>query len=229
MLEAAGEEDQPPVRGPVGQRLGGRVVGDPQGHAAGDRHRVEVAVAVVVAHEGERPAVGAEARVLLLARRAGQRRRHAALRGDQPEVVGVEEGDVAGADVGVAQHPGVGLDLGGGGRSGGRGQNCEGEEGRGGSYGHGVSSCGTDGWRGRTGRGPAIVRDSGPGGSRRARRHPRRGERELCRPGDVSQRSMRIPQATTRSTHGAVVTWVVDRPGNFGRRAALVRRTADGG
>ena len=90
------------------------MVGDAGGDPAAGRDRVQVPVAVVIADEGDRRAVGAEPRELLLAGRAGQRRGQAAVAGHEPEIVGVDEDDVRLAHVRIPEHAGVGLDVGGG-------------------------------------------------------------------------------------------------------------------
>jgi len=90
---------------------------DAQRHAAAGRDHVEIAVAVVVAHERQRLAVGAEPRKRLRPRRAGERHGDAAGPRNEPDVVGINERDVGGADVGEAQHARVGSDVGGGERN----------------------------------------------------------------------------------------------------------------
>ena len=109
VVHASREVDQPIVGRPAGEDLGHGVVRHPERHAPGRGHGVEIAVAGVVAHERDGRAVRAELGIALLARRAGQRRRDAALARHQPQVVGIEEHDVRGTDVGVAEHARVRL------------------------------------------------------------------------------------------------------------------------
>ncbi len=120
--ESVVEEEELPVGRPIGEDFTDGMVGDARRHAARDGERVEVAVAVVVADEGDRLAVRAEARERFGSRRTRERRRHPALARHEPEIVGVDEDDLRRADVGEAQHSAVRLDLGG------RGGGCDGEE-----------------------------------------------------------------------------------------------------
>ena len=93
---------------PISKRFARRVVRDASRHAAGCGNGVDVTIAFVVADERNRLAIGAEACERLLARRARQRQRSAAGFGHDPQVVGVAEDDVRGADIGVANHRAVG-------------------------------------------------------------------------------------------------------------------------
>ncbi|MBP1621542.1 MAG: hypothetical protein H6Q02_2309 [Acidobacteria bacterium] len=108
-----GEQDRLAVRVPLEHPVGRRVMGQPGRQTAGRRHDVEIGVAVVVPREREQSAVGGEARERLLACRCRQALRRAALLRHQPDVAGVDEGDLARRDVGVAQQPGVDLRRGG--------------------------------------------------------------------------------------------------------------------
>ena len=97
-------EEQVAIGGPVGEHLGGGVVGHPQGHAAIDADHMDVAVAVVVADEGDPRAAGREAGHEFGAGRARERPRFAALDRHRPEIVREDEDDPVVGDVRVAEH-----------------------------------------------------------------------------------------------------------------------------
>jgi hypothetical protein len=109
----AGEE-QFAVGGPVAEEFGIRMVGHAGRDASLDRNGIEVRVAVVVAGKGDGRAVRAEFRKHHPAGRIGQRDRHTALAGDEPEFVCVDEGDLPRADGRIAKHTRVRLDACGG-------------------------------------------------------------------------------------------------------------------
>jgi hypothetical protein len=162
--EAAVEEEELAVRRPVAEDLARRVVRDAVRHAARHGERVDVAVAVVIADEGDRLPVRAEAREALHPRGARERGRDAAFARDEPEIVGVDEDDLRRADVREPQHPAVGLDLGriGGGRiaagdfCGREGAEGEDDEGDGRAHGDAFGSRGMPEGAGRTRNGRTV-------------------------------------------------------------------------
>src|SRR5205814_868414 len=78
------------------------------GLAAFGRDHVDVGVAGVLAAEGDPLAVGGEVRVAGLTLEAGDAAGGAARALDDPDVVGVGEGDVGGADGRAAEETGAG-------------------------------------------------------------------------------------------------------------------------
>lgn len=104
---AGGVEQGGAVGVPVDQAIALRVVGDAGGHATRHRYHVDVLVAVVVAGEGDVLAVGGEARKRLFPRRGREPPGGAAGPGDDPDVAGIDKGDVGRRDVGLTQHAGV--------------------------------------------------------------------------------------------------------------------------
>src|SRR5690606_32632479 len=105
----ARDEERATVRVPVDEPVRRGVVGDPARRAAGCRDHVDVDVAVVVAAERDFAAVRREAREGLLTCGRGQAVRHAALLRHDPDVAAVDESDVRGGNVGVAQQAGIHL------------------------------------------------------------------------------------------------------------------------
>ncbi len=125
-LHARGDEQGPAVREPAHHAVGHGVVGHAGGHTAGDGQDVDVLVAIVVAGEGDLPAVRGEAGEGLLPLGRREPVRQAPLLGDHPDVAGVGEGDPGGGHGGVAHQAGVdapagGLGLGGQGEEAGEG------------------------------------------------------------------------------------------------------------
>ena len=110
---AGGEDHAGAVGGPAAHLVRQRVPGQAHGLAAGRGHHVDVGVAVVLARERHQAAVGREMGIGLGAGEGGQAPGVAAVAVDDPDVVGVHEGDLRGAHVGHAQQQGF---LVGGGR-----------------------------------------------------------------------------------------------------------------
>ena len=110
-LHRARVEHRPAVGIPVQHPVAVWVVRKPNRIATEGRHHVDIGVPVVVAAERDPTSVGGEAWEGLLAlRRAQLLGRPARLR-DDPDVSRVDEGDVRGGYVRVAEHPGVHLRL----------------------------------------------------------------------------------------------------------------------
>ena len=91
---------------PVDDLVVARMEGQPAGLAADGGHDVDVAVAVVLAGEGEPLAVGRELGVLLDAVAGCQPTRDAAVVVHEPEVALVGEYDLVGGDVGQTEQMG---------------------------------------------------------------------------------------------------------------------------
>ena len=81
------------------------MVRDAERHPAFRRERVEVAIAFVVAAEGDLGAVYAEARVAFGAWRASEGESSSAFPWNEPKIVCVDEHDARVADIWVAEHP----------------------------------------------------------------------------------------------------------------------------
>ncbi len=103
------EQDARAIRVPVEHAVGHRMPGQARRLAALHRHRVDVGVAVVVGGVGERLAVRREARERLLAAGRAEAHGDAALLRRQPDVAGVDEGDLRRRHVGLPQHARVDL------------------------------------------------------------------------------------------------------------------------
>ncbi len=101
------EHHAPAVVRPAADEVGARVPGQPPRLATGDRHGVDVDVAVVLTREGHRHAVGREVGLGLGALKRRQPPRHAAVTPGDPDIVGVDEGDTFSADRGAAEQPGL--------------------------------------------------------------------------------------------------------------------------
>ncbi len=100
-----GEEDALAVRRPALHLIGDRMPGETGRFAAFSGDHIDVDVAAVFATEGDAAAVGRELRVGGLSLEARQPARGTARAFDHPDVVGVGEGHMRGADGGRAQHP----------------------------------------------------------------------------------------------------------------------------
>ena len=110
-LHRARVEHRPAVRIPVQHPVAVGVVREPHRIATEGRHHVDVGVPVVVAAERDPTSVGGEAWEGLLALRRAQLLGCPARLRHDPDVARVDEGDVRGRDVRVAEHPGVHLRL----------------------------------------------------------------------------------------------------------------------
>jgi len=140
LARSGGSEQQlPSVRVPFQHAVQAAVVGQPPGQPAGDRHDVNIRVAVVVAAEGDLAAVGGESREGFLTPGGTQPLGLAAGLGHDPNVPRVNENDVGGGHVRVAEHArvrrGVNRLLGPGARPGAeqRARKCDGKKS---SFGH---------------------------------------------------------------------------------------------
>ena len=88
-LAIGAEQDLLSVGGPAHHAISLGMEGDALGHAAAGRDREHVGVAVVVARERQRGAVGGKRRTALAAGAHGKPRRHAAVAADGPQIAGV--------------------------------------------------------------------------------------------------------------------------------------------
>jgi len=106
-----GEDELLAVGGPVAEDLTTGVVCHARSDAAGDGNRVQVAVSVVVADEGDGLISGEKRGKASWPGAVVRREAMPPARGASPDIAGVHEGDSGLADVGVAEHADVGLDL----------------------------------------------------------------------------------------------------------------------
>ncbi len=104
----APDDDRAAVGHPADYLVGHRVPGQAARLAAGDRHDVDVAVAVVLAREGDQLPVGGEGREVLVAGRGRQPPARAPRVRGQPQVGFGGEDDEVPVDVGVPQVAGCG-------------------------------------------------------------------------------------------------------------------------
>ena len=102
-----GEEDRLAVGGEALDDVGARMPGQALRHAALGGDDVDVGIAFVLSGEGDPVAVGREGGARFDADVGGQALHVAAVRVAGPQIVGVDEGDLPGADGGFSQEPGV--------------------------------------------------------------------------------------------------------------------------
>lgn len=111
-LAARGKQHALAVGMPVDDAVGHRMMGEAHGIAALRRDDVGVEVAVVVRGERDLAAIRREAGVLLFSTWRAEAHGNAAGLGHDPDVAGVDEGDLGGRDIGIPEHPGVDLGQG---------------------------------------------------------------------------------------------------------------------